>query len=101
MPASFAFAEAHAAGQNVLTVEVVNETTNGTAVTGDQVYVQIYDHGQPLSPLEGKVGADGKVVFENVPTGDKIAAAPRAKHNDMMFSGNTVALVAAKRRTTM
>jgi len=96
LPASLAGAQAQGASQGVLTVEVLNETANGTAVTGDPVFVQIYDHGQLLSTLEGKVGADGKAVFENIPTGDKIAAVPRSKHNNMMFSGNTVALVAAK-----
>jgi len=95
-PVSFAFASAHGGAQNVLTVEVVNESENGTPVEGDQLFVQIYDHGQLIQTLEGKVGADGKVVFENLPTGDKIAAAPRAKHNDMMFTGNTVALLPIK-----
>ncbi len=94
--ASLAGEAARSTSQGVLTVEVVNETANGTAVTGDPVFVHIYDHGQVLRTLEGKVGADGKAVFENVPTGDKIAAVPRSKHNNMMFSGNTVALVAAK-----
>lgn len=96
LPASLAGAGAHGATQGVLTVEVVNETANGTDVTGDPVFVYIYDHGQLLSTLEEKVGADGKAVFENVPTGDKIAAVPRSKHSNMMFSGTTVALVAAK-----
>jgi len=96
LSASLAGARAQGASQAVLTVEVVNETPSGTPVTGDPVFVHIYDHGQVLRTLEGRVGADGKAVFENVPTGDKIAAVPRSKHNNMMFSGNTVALVAAK-----
>ncbi len=97
LPTSFVFAEAHGGAQNVLTVEVVNETVNGTAVTGDTVYLQIYDHGSLVQTLEGKVGADGRVVFENLTTGDKIAALPRAKHNNMVFNGNTVALVPMKK----
>ncbi|MHC4741809.1 MAG: hypothetical protein ACYS8Z_07865 [Planctomycetota bacterium] len=96
MPASSAFAEAHGGAQNVLIVEVVNETENGTPVTGDTVIVLIYDHGEVVKTLEGKVAEDGKAVFENLPTGEKIAAYPRAKHNDMMFSGNTVALLDIK-----
>lgn len=90
--ASFAAGQAEPASQTVLTVEVVNETPNGTAVEGDPVFVQIYDHGKVLSSLEGKVGADGKAVFENVPTGDMIRALARSKHNNMMFYGRAVAL---------
>ena len=76
----------------VLTVVVTNSTANGTAVTDDIVTVQIYDHVKLLHSLEGKVDADGRVLFENVPTGDKIIALARAKHNDMMFSAPPVAL---------
>lgn len=96
LPTSFAFAEAHGAAQTVLTVEVVNDSENGTPITGDQVLVQIYDHGNLLKTLEGEVAANGKAIFENVPTGDKIAARPHAKHSNMMFSGDTVALVPIK-----
>jgi len=79
-----------------LTVEVVNETVNGTAVTGDAVIVQLYEQGELLRTLEGAVAADGKVVFENIPAGDKIVALPRSRHDEMMFSGSPVALKPAE-----
>jgi len=77
--------------QAMLTVEVINGTANGTAVTDDEVIVQIYEHKQLLKVLNGKV-VDGKAVFENIPTGEHIVAVTRAKHKDMMFNGQPVIL---------
>ncbi|MHC4394278.1 MAG: hypothetical protein ACYS1A_01360 [Planctomycetota bacterium] len=78
--------------QAILTIEVTNGTANGSTVTNDEVTVQIYEHKQLLRTLNGKVAADGKIVFENVPTGDHIVALARARHTDMMFSGRAVVL---------
>jgi len=83
---------AAARSQAVLTVEVTSGTANGTAVENDVVIVRIYKHGQLLHTLDGKVNTDGKAVFDNVPVGDRVVAVVRARHQDMMFNGQPVAL---------
>ena len=88
----FANETAQTPSQPVLTVEVTNRTENGSTVAEDEVIVQIYKDGQLLDTLEGKAAAEGMAVFENVPTGPHVVALPRAKHQDMMFSGPAVAL---------
>ena len=88
----FADETAAAGSQAVLTVEVTSGTANGAAVKDDVVIVRIYKHGQLLHTLDGKVGADGKAVFGNVPTGNRVVAVVRARHQDMMFNGQPVAL---------
>ena len=75
-----------------LTVVVVNKTENGTSVENDEVTLEIYQHQQVYDILEGNVSAEGKVVFEDVPTGEQFIAVPRAKHKDMMFTGQAVVL---------
>ena len=75
-----------------LTVEVVNKTENGTPVENDEVILQIFQHQQLYSTLEGNTSEDGKAVFENIPTGAQFIALPRAKHKEMMFTGQTVKL---------
>ncbi|MFC1781339.1 hypothetical protein ACFLZ8_03665 [Planctomycetota bacterium] len=76
----------------VLTVEVTNKTENGTPVADDEIFVQIYQHQQLFSTLEGKVSDEGKTIFQNVPTGEQIIAVPRVKHREMMFTGTAVVL---------
>jgi hypothetical protein len=83
-----------------LSIEVVNGTANGAAVTNDEVIVQIFQHNQLLSNLEGKVSTDGKAVFENVPVGEHVMAIPRVKHQDMMFTGQIVPLTATEDKFT-
>lgn len=92
----FADEVAVAASQTALTVEVVNGTANGTAVKDDLVIVQVYKYEQLLCSLEGKVAADGKTVFESVPTGEHIVAVVRTRHHDMMFNSRGVLLSPAK-----
>ncbi len=41
---------------------------------------------------EHRTSAEGKAIFENVPTGEQIIAVPRGKHKEMMFSGDSVKL---------
>ena len=88
----FADETAAARSQAVLTVEVTSGTANGTTLENDLVIVRIYKDGQLLHTLDGKVGADGKALFDNVPTGDRVVAVVRARHQDMMFNGRPVAL---------
>jgi hypothetical protein len=76
----------------VLAVEVTSGTADGIAVTDDVVIVQIYEHGKLLQTLEGKVAANSKALFENVPTGEHIVAVARTKHQNMMFNSRPVAL---------
>ncbi len=75
-----------------LTVEVTNSTAQGASVVGDEVTLEIYQGHEPANSLQAKVGADGKAVFENVPTGQDMAAVPRAKHQNMAFHGVPLAL---------
>lgn len=82
--------------QAVLTVEVSNGTENGTTVENDLVIVRIYKDGQLLHTLDGKVDGDGKAVFDNIPTGNRVVAVVRARHQDMMFNGQPVALSPAE-----
>jgi hypothetical protein len=84
----------------LLTVEVVNGTANGAAVTNDEVIVQIFQHNQLFSSLEVKVSADGRALFENIPTGEHVMAIARAEHQDMMFSGPVVSLNPAEDKFT-
>ncbi|MHC4742198.1 MAG: hypothetical protein ACYS8Z_09815 [Planctomycetota bacterium] len=78
-------------GSTVLSVEVVNGTSEGKTVEGDDVKVFIYKDEKVDKVISGNV-KNGRAVFENVPTGDNIMAVPNAKHDDMAFSGEAVAL---------
>ncbi len=75
-----------------LTVQVINGTADGASVTDDEIIVQIFDSRYLLHTFNGKVDADGKAVFNNVPEGDHLTAVARARHQDMMFSGPPVSL---------
>ncbi len=76
-----------------LTVEVTNHTASGATVVGDEATVQLYRGQSPIESLQAKVGEDGKAVFENVPTGQDLAAVARVKHQNMAFKSRPVALV--------
>jgi len=78
--------------QTTLVVEATNGTRGGTDVAGDSIVVQIFEHGQLLQTLDGKVADDGKAVFDNVFAGEQSVAVAGVKHQDMMFSSPPVAL---------
>ena len=75
-----------------LTVQVTNGTADGAPVTDDEIIVQIYDNRYLLRTLNGRADAEGKAVFKNIREGEHLAAVARAKHQDMMFSGQPVSL---------
>lgn len=79
-------------GRLVLSVEVTNGTENGHAVAGDSATVTIYEHNKPVDRLEGKVGADGKAVFEDIQAGEHLIAAAQVFHEGMSFGSNAVVL---------
>lgn len=83
--------------QSRLTVEVKNSTANGASVVGDEVTLQLYKGREPTNSLQAKVGEDGKAVFESVPAGPDMVALPRAKHQNMAFHGQPLALNSAGR----
>jgi hypothetical protein len=85
MPAA-AFAQAK------LTVEVKNKTAGGAAVAGDEVVLQVYRGQEQVESRQANAGADGKAVFEKVPTGPNMAAVATAKHQNMAFRSEPVAL---------
>ncbi len=91
---SFAFAnmETMNKSSSVLTVEVVNKTENGTPVENDEVILQVFRHQQVYDTLESSTSEDGKAIFNNTPTGWQFIAIPRAKHKEMMFTGQAVKL---------
>ena len=78
--------------QTTLTINVTNSTANGTATVNDEVLVNIFEQRKLTQTLKGNIDSQGKVVFENVPTGNSITALPRIKHQDMMFNGHAIAL---------
>lgn len=78
--------------QTRLAVEVTNSTANGATVVGDEVTLQLYKGQKPVNSLPAKAGEDGKAVFENLPTGQDMAAVPRARHQNMAFHGQPLAL---------
>jgi hypothetical protein len=84
-------------GGLVLSVEVTNGTTNGHAVSGDSTTLTIYEHNKPVDRLEGKVGADGKAVFENIQGGEHIVAFAQVFHEGMSFGSNAVVLKAGQK----
>lgn len=78
-----------------LTVEVKNNTREGATVVGDEVTLHLYKGQEQIDSLPAKVGADGKAVFANVPTGPDMAAVARAKHQNMAFQSQPVPLGSA------
>ncbi len=90
-----AWMPAAALAQAKLTVEVKNHTANGAPVVGDEVVLQVYRGQEQIMSLQAKAGADGKAMFEKVLTGPNMAAVATAKHQNMAFRSEPVALNAA------
>ena len=88
----FANTETENKSSATLTVEVINKTANGTPVKNDEIILQIYQHQQLIDTFEGQASEDGKAIFNNVPAGEQFIAVPRAKHMEMMFTGQAVKL---------
>jgi hypothetical protein len=82
----------------VLSVEVTNGTENGHPVAGDNATLTIYEYNKPVDRLEGKVGADGKAVFENIQGGEHVVAFAQVFHEGMSFGSNVVVLKAGQRQ---
>ncbi len=78
--------------QAKLTVEVKNHTAGGVAVAGDEVMLDVYRGQEQIVSLRAKAGADGKAVFEKVLTGPNMTAVATAKHQNMAFRSEPVAL---------
>jgi hypothetical protein len=78
-----------------LTVEVRNNTANGAPVAGDEITLDLHRGPQQIDSRSARVGEDGRVVFENLPTGQGIAAVARVKHQNMAFRSRPVALDSA------
>ena len=83
-------------GGLVLSVEVTNGTTNGHTVVGDDATLAIYEHDKLVDRLESKVGADSRVVFENIQTGEHTVAVAQVFHEGMSFSSNAIVLKAGQ-----
>ena len=78
--------------QAKLTVEVRNSTADGTSVEGDEITLDIQGGPDQIDSRSAKVGEDGKAVFENLATGQGLAAVARVKHQNMAFRSRPVAL---------
>ena len=83
-------------GRLVLSVEVTNGTTNGHTVVGDNATLAIYEHDKLVDRLESKVGADSRVVFENIQTGEHTVAVAQVFHESMSFGSNAIVLKAGQ-----
>jgi len=79
-----------------VTVRLVNGTADGADVAGDTVKLTLYAQGRPVAVREGKADAEGKAVFENMVTGNGIAAVAQARHGDMSFGGAAMNLEPGK-----
>ncbi|MHC4194348.1 MAG: hypothetical protein ACYSYU_00755 [Planctomycetota bacterium] len=79
-------------GRIVLTIDVINGTTNGKSVSEDEVLVNIFEHEKLINTLHGKIGDDGKAVFKGIPSREHLVAYPQVKHQGMSFNGHAVAL---------
>jgi len=87
-----AWAPAASFAQARLTVAVKNHTANGAPITGDEIVLQLYKGQEQIDSLQAKAGADGKAVFDKVPTGPDMAAVATAKHQNMAFRSEPVSL---------
>jgi hypothetical protein len=76
----------------LLVLEVTSGTENGHPVAGDEVTVEIYQHNNLVSTLQGKVGTDGRAIFENVPSGEHMVAVAKVFHDAMSFGSNSIGL---------
>lgn len=84
--------DSHQDSLATLTVKVNSDTQDGATIVGDGVMVEIYRHNKRLQLLEGSVGADGQVVFDDVIAGGHVIAIARVKHQDMLFTSRTIEL---------
>ena len=84
--------------ETVLTVVVSSGTAGGTAVVDDPVIVRIYEREQLVRTVEGKVGAEGKTIFENVPAGQHVVAVAGVRHQDIIFFSSRVPLSPTRER---
>ena len=78
--------------RTVLNVQVINATKDGTSVEGDEVTITVYGNQQPMFTLNGNVDPNGRVTFEDIPMGEGIVVMPRAKHQNMSFNGQALAM---------
>ena len=79
-----------------VTVRLHNGTAAGGDVAGDSVKLTVDAQGRPVASMEGEADAEGKAVFENVVTGNGIAAVAQARHGDMSFGGEALNLEPGK-----
>ena len=75
-----------------LTVQVTSGTADGAAVADDEVIVQIYEGRYLLHTFSTRADAEGNGVCEDIPEGEHLTVVARAKHQDMMFGGQSVSL---------
>jgi hypothetical protein len=77
-----------------LVVKVTNGTPDGSSPAGDPITVKIFAHDQLMHTLKETVGADGAVVFEDIPAGERLLALAQVQHQGIAFSGQAVRLLA-------
>lgn len=83
------------APQARVTVAVTNGTAKGAPVKGDEITLLLYRGQDQIETRSARAGQDGKVIFENVPVGQGMAAVARAKHQNMAFNSQPVSLASA------
>ena len=76
----------------MLTVNVINGTEKENVPSGDTVHLYIYEHEKLIKTLDGKVGDDGKVIFDVTVTEEHQTALAKVLHEGMSFSSRQVQL---------
>jgi len=84
-----------------LTVEAINGTTNGHSIVGDMVTVAILEHQKLIDTLQGELGTDGKVIFQDVRAGEHLVARASVLHEGMKFTSLPVALRPERQQITI
>ncbi len=79
-----------------VTVQLEKGSAGGKSTEGDAVYLEIYRDRQNIRTLQAVSDANGTAIFRDVLTGSGLFAIPRAKHGEMMFGGQPVALTPGK-----
>lgn len=75
-----------------LHVRVINVTAQGRPVSGDEVMVERYNEDTLIDRIQGLVNDEGWAVFENVYVENLTNLQPSARHDNVRFWGDRVAV---------
>ena len=75
-----------------VTVQLVNQTANGSPVAGDEISLTIYNQSRQIGHFSAVADENGMYVFNDVPACTGFVAVANAKHNNMSFGGHALEL---------